>query len=434
MVNVNLIQDRQSPRSDITMSNDPIKIVLIEDNPGDARLIKEMLTEAKSACFLLEWRNRLNEGLRWLTENSADVVLLDLGLPDSQGLDTYAKVHAQFPQLPIVVLSGLHDESVAVRAVRDGAQDYLVKGQIDGRLMARSVRYAIERKNAEEALREAHDNLERRVKERTLELSNLNDQLKEEIEIRKQAEEELKELANALNVTNTDLMNFTHVISHDLKSPLNTIGGFANLLARRYRGKIDAGADEILDDIISGVNRMQELIKGLLEYSQARTKKKQFKPIAFTTVVKKAVSNLESVIEANNAHVTYDDLPTIMADSLQLISLFQNLIDNAIKYRKEAVPRIHISAQQKGNEWIFSIKDNGIGIDAKGSERIFGMFQRLSNDQAGTGIGLATCKEIVKRHSGRIWVESNPGKGSTFYFTIAAENALRVTSESEVGQ
>jgi len=355
-------------------------------------------------------------------------------LPDSQGLATYAKVHAQCPRLPIVVLSGLHDESVAVRAVRDGAQDYLVKGQIDGRLMARSVRYAIERKNAQEALREAHDNLEQRVKERTLELSNLNDQLKEEIEIRKRAEEELKELANVLKVTNTDLMNFTHVISHDLKSPLNTIGGFANLLARRYKGKLDTEADEILDDIISGVNRMQELIKGLLEYSQAKMKKKQFKPIACTAVVKKAVSNLEAVIEANNAHVTCDVLPTIMADSLQLISLFQNLIDNAIKYRQEAVPRIHVSAEQKGNEWIFSIKDNGLGIDSNGSERIFGMFQRLSNDQSGTGIGLATCKEIVKRHGGRIWVESNPGKGSTFYFTIAAENSLRVTSESEVGQ
>ena len=410
------------------MNNNPIKILLIEDNPGDARLIKEMLIEAKSAPFILEWRDRLHAGLQWLTEYCADAVLLDLGLPDSQGLDTYAKVHDQFPRLPIVVLSGLHDESVAIKAVRDGAQDYLVKGQIDGRLMARSMRYAIERKNAEEALQEAHDNLERRVKERTIELSNLNDQLTEEIEIRKRAEEGLKELTNALKVTNTDLMNFTHVISHDLKSPLHTIGGFANLLARRYKGKIDAGADEILDDIVNGVNRMQELIKDLLEYSQARTKKKQLTPIACTSVVKKAVSNLEAVINANNASITYDDLPTIRADSLQLISLFQNLIDNAIKYRKEEDPRIHISAEQKGNEWIFSIRDNGIGIDSKGSERIFGMFQRLSNDQSGTGIGLATCKEIAKRHGGRIWVESNPGKGSTFYFTITAENSIRVTS------
>jgi len=316
-----------------------------------------------------------------------------------------------------------------VKAVRDGAQDYLVKGQIDGKLLFRSMQYAIERKNAEEALQEAHDNLERRVKERTIELSNLNDQLKEEIEIRKRAEEGLKELTDALKVTNTDLMNFTHVISHDLKSPLHTIGGFANLLARRYKGKIDAGADEILEDIVNGVNRMQELIKGLLEYSQARTKKKQFKPIACTSVVKKAVSNLKALVDANNASVTYDNLPTIRADSLQLISLFQNLIDNAIKYRKEEAPRIHVSARQKGNEWIFSIQDNGIGIDSKGSERIFGMFQRLSNDGSGTGIGLATCTEIAKRHGGRIWVESNPGKGSTFYFTIAAQNSPRVTSD-----
>jgi len=141
------------------MNNNPIKIVLIEDNSGDALLIKEMLIGAKSAPFLLEWRDRLNAGLQWLTENGADVVLLDLGLPDSQGLDTYAKVHAQFPRLPIIVLSGLHDESMAVRAVRDGAQDYLVKGQIDGNLLFRSIQYAIERKQTSEALQQSHEQL-----------------------------------------------------------------------------------------------------------------------------------------------------------------------------------------------------------------------------------------------------------------------------------
>ncbi len=141
------------------MNNNPIKILLIEDNPGDARLIRELLTEANSAPFILEWRDHLNAGLQWLTEYGADVVLLDLGLPDSQGLDTYAKVHDQFPRLPIVVLSGLHDESMAVKAVRDGAQDYLVKGQIDGKLLFRSMRYAIERKQTSEALQQSHEQL-----------------------------------------------------------------------------------------------------------------------------------------------------------------------------------------------------------------------------------------------------------------------------------
>ena len=175
-----------------------MRILLIEDNPGDARLIQEMLNEAKRAPFKLEWRDKLSSGLQKLAENGVDVVLLDLGLPDSQGLDTYAKTQSQFPGVPIVVLSGLHDESVAVNAVRAGAQDYLVKGQIDSKLLPRSIRYAIERKNAEERLQEAYASLERRVEERTLELSNLNDQLKEEIEIRKRAEKELKELTSEL--------------------------------------------------------------------------------------------------------------------------------------------------------------------------------------------------------------------------------------------
>ena len=369
----------------------------------------------------LEWRESLSAGLQKLNGDGADVVLLDLGLPDSQGLETYTKAQSQFPGVPIVVLSGLHDESVAVKAVSKGAQDYLVKGQIEGNLLFRSIRYAIERKNAEERLQEAYASLERRVEERTLELSNLNDQLKAEIEIRKRAEKELKELTSELKHSNTSLRNFTHVISHDLKSPLHTIGGFANRLARKYKGKLDEGADEIINEIISGVNRMQERIKDLLEYSQAVTKKIQFIPTSCTSVVNKAISNLKAVIDSNDADIRYDDLPTVMADSSQLISLFQNLIDNAIKYRRVDKPIIHISAEQKENEWLFSVRDNGIGIDLKDSERIFGMFQRLNTDRTGTGIGLATCKEVVERHGGRIWVESNIGEESTFFFTIAVQ-------------
>jgi signal transduction histidine kinase len=403
------------------MGKDALKILLIEDNPGDARLIREMLNESQRAPFVLEWCDRLNNGLQKLLEAGVDVVLLDLGLNDSQGLDTYERVHTQVPGIPIVVLSGLHDETIAVKAVRDGAQDYLVKGQIDGNLLSRSIRYAIERKNAEERLQDAYASLERRVEERTVELVNLNHQLKEEIEIRKRAENDLRALTSELKYSNTSLQNFTHVISHDLKSPLHTIGGFANRLARRYKGKLDEGADDILDEIISGVMRMQDRIKDLLEYSQVVTKKIQFRPISCTLVVKKAISNLKALIDANDANVRYDDLPTIMADSSQLISLFQNLIDNAIKYRGVDTPMIHISAEQKGDEWLFSVRDNGIGIDLKNSERIFGMFQRINSDRPGTGIGLATCKEIVERHGGRIWVESNSGDGSAFCFTLAFE-------------
>jgi len=165
---------------------------------------------------------------------------------------------------------------------------------------------------------------------------------------------------------------------------------------------------------------MQELIKDLLEYSQIGAKEKKFKPTNCSRVVEKAVGNLQAAIEESKAAVTYDELPTVMVDTTQMISLFQNLIDNAIKFRSEEAPRIHIPAERKGDEWVFSIRDNGIGIDPKDSERIFVMFQCLHGSTAypGTGMGLAICKKIIERHGGRIWVESETGKGSTFYFTM----------------
>ncbi|MFH1702979.1 MAG: ATP-binding protein [Nitrospirota bacterium] len=242
----------------------------------------------------------------------------------------------------------------------------------------------------------------------------------EDITERRQREEELKKLSEELARSNTDLRDFAYVASHDLKKPLQSIEGFAKLLARRYKGKLDAKADEFIEYIGSGVKRMQMFIKDLLEYSQVGAKEKKFKPTDCSGVVQKAVGNLQAAIEESNAVVTYDELPTVMVDTPQMISLLQNLIDNAIKFRGEEAPRIYISAERKGDEWVFSIRDNGIGIDPKDSERIFGMFQRLhgSTDYPGTGIGLAICKRIIEGHGGRIWVESEIGKGSTFYFTV----------------
>jgi len=244
----------------------------------------------------------------------------------------------------------------------------------------------------------------------------------EDITERRLREEELKKLSEELARSNTDLRDFAYVASHDLKKPLQSIEGFAKLLGRRYKGKLDAKADEFIEYIGSSVKRMQELIKDLLEYSQIGAKEKKFKPTDCSGVVDKAVGNLQAAIEESNSVVTYDELPTVMVDTPQIISLFQNLIDNAINFRGEEAPRIHISAQRKGDEWVFSIQDNGIGIDPKDSEQIFGMFQRLhgSTEYPGTGIGLAICKKIVGHHGGRIWVESEPGKGSTFFFTLPA--------------
>ena len=236
----------------------------------------------------------------------------------------------------------------------------------------------------------------------------------------KKAEEELKRLSEELARSNAALKDFAYIASHDLKKPLQTIESFSKLLARRYKGKLDAKADEFISYIVEGVQRLQMLIKDLLEYSQIETKAKNIKPTDFSFIVEEAMSNMKTAIDESNAVVTYNKMPTIMSDPQQMISLFQNLIDNAINFRSNKAPRVRISAERKGDEWVFAIRDNGIGIDPENFEKIFVMFQRLhgSTDYPGTGIGLSICKKIVERHGGRIWLESETAKGSTFYFTI----------------
>jgi PAS domain S-box-containing protein len=241
----------------------------------------------------------------------------------------------------------------------------------------------------------------------------------------KKAEEELVQLTEELKRSNADLEQFAYAASHDLQEPLRVVAGFVKLLEKRYKGRLDEKADEFIEYTIDGVTRMQALIKDLLDYSQVGTKGKRFTDTDCTLMIGRAVSNLKVAIEESRATVTHDDLPHIMADSSQLVRLFQNLIGNAIKFRAREKPKIHISARREDQGWLFSVRDNGIGIEPGSAERIFVVFQRLHarEEYPGTGIGLAVCKKIVERHGGHIWVESKPGNGSTFYFTIPDREA-----------
>ncbi|HMB45471.1 MAG TPA: ATP-binding protein [Candidatus Methanoperedens sp.] len=248
---------------------------------------------------------------------------------------------------------------------------------------------------------------------------DLNELLAREISNRERAEDELKQRAIELARSNAELEQYAYIASHDLQEPLRMITSFTQLLEKRYKGRLDNDADEFIGHIIDGATRMQMMINGILAYSRAGLSVKPFELTDCETVINQALDNLKIAIKESGAIVIHDRLPSVMADSSQMTTLIQNLLTNAIKFRKET-PRIHVCAKQKRGEWIFSVQDNGIGISPEFIDRIFVLFYRLHSRDAypGSGIGLATCKKIVERHGGRIWVESKLGKGSTFYFTI----------------
>jgi PAS domain S-box-containing protein len=242
----------------------------------------------------------------------------------------------------------------------------------------------------------------------------------QDITARKQAEAELHRTMEELARSNTDLEQFAYVASHDLQEPLRAVAGMLQLLQQRYAGQLDQRADEFIQHAVDGATRMQTLINDLLTFSRVATRGQPFQPTDCAVIVTDALANLAVAIRESSAVITQDPLPTLVADRTQLTQLWQNLIGNAIKFRGKETPVIHLGAERHREEWIFSMRDNGIGIESQYFERVFVIFQRLHTRQEyqGTGIGLAVCKKIVERHGGRIWVESELGRGSTFYFTI----------------
>jgi light-regulated signal transduction histidine kinase (bacteriophytochrome) len=251
---------------------------------------------------------------------------------------------------------------------------------------------------------------------------------------RKRTEQQLRQTADLLAQqtaelarSNEELERFAYIASHDLQEPLRMVASYTQLLARRYRGKLDEDADEFIGYAVNGANRMQQLIRDLLEYSRVGTRGGAFTSVDCGELVATVIGDLGAAIAETGATVVAGDLPTVSADRSQLRQLFQNLVENALKYRSDTPPVVRIAASQDGDEWRFSVQDNGIGVAPEYADRIFVIFQRLHTqaEYPGTGIGLALCKRIVERHGGRIWVESAAGGGSTFHFTLPAHEVGR---------
>lgn len=237
---------------------------------------------------------------------------------------------------------------------------------------------------------------------------------------RKRGEEEIKRVAAELARSNAELQQFAYVASHDLQEPMRAVAGCVQLLQQRYAGQLDSGADEIVKHIVDAAVRMQTMINDLLALSRQSTQPGAIETSDSAQALDTALKNLEVAIRESNAAIHIGTLPVLRANPTQMVQLFQNLLANAIKFRGEQPLVIHIGAEHEGNEWHFRVSDNGIGMDPKYRDRIFGIFQRLhaARKYPGTGIGLAICKKIIERHNGRIWVETEPGKGSTFHFTL----------------
>jgi PAS domain S-box-containing protein len=479
-----------------------IKILAIEDDPGDVELLRRYLREVPD--LKLDFADRLSTGLKRLSENHIDLVILDFGLPDSQGLETLTRFRSQVLDIPVVVLTGMSDESLGIKAVRMGAQDYLIKGQVDHTGLSRAIRHAMERHRTESALRESEE-LFRSLFENSLDgilltrpdgtvlkanpaackiwrqteeeiclagtnglvdttdirLPHLLEERRRtgrctgelklrrkdgailhaelssaiftdakgeqktcmsvrDITTRRQAEVTLQETLADLARSNADLQQFAYVASHDLQEPLRNVASCLQMLEKDYKNKLDADADQYIHYAVDGAVRMKALILDLLAYSRVATKGKPSIRVDCEQTLDRTLNNLGAAISEAGAVITHDPLPTVFADDTQLLQVFQNLIGNAIKFRRDDPARIHVSAVKNKNEWIFSIKDNGIGIESRHLERIFEIFQRLHkrSQYDGTGMGLAIVKKVVERHGGRIWAESEPAVGTTFYFTI----------------
>jgi two-component system sensor histidine kinase/response regulator len=364
-----------------------VTILNVEDDEATRYAKSRVLCQAG---YIVKEAETGTAALQMAREAPPDLILLDVKLPDLDGFEVCRQLKSDPATSSTIVVqmsAAFVDKRDRVHGLEGGADGYLTEPIQPDELLA-TVKAFVRLRQTEEKLQHMNDELSRQA-----------------VELRR---------------SNEDLQQFAYVASHDLQEPLRTVINYAQLLSRRYQGKLDANADEFIDYVRAGATQMQELITDLLAFSQVQTKGQPFAMTDCEEVLARVLLGLQAQIEETRAVVTHDLLPTVFADATQLGQVLQNLLSNALKFHGKQPPRVHVSAQSDGKQWVFAVRDQGIGLDPQFAERIFVIFQRLHSrsEFPGTGIGLAICKKIIERHGGRIWVKSEPGTGSTFYFTL----------------
>lgn len=373
------------------------------------------------------------DALKQVLQRDFAVILLDVQMPGMDGFEaaTLIREREKSRHTPIIFLTAIYNSDMNIfRGYSIGAVDYMIKPIVPEVLRSKVAVFIELFKKTEEVKHQAEILRQLEQKEHEKHLAEEKRRIEAEYYARerekeKRAAEALARKAAELERSNAELEQFAYVASHELQEPLRKVSGYTQLLARRYRGKLDKEADEFISFAVAEVQRMRKLINDLLDYARVEKRGKEFAPVDCEILVNQVVESLSSTIEENHAEVSWQGLPAIEADGDQLQQLFHNLIGNALKFRGSEPPSIRIEASRREEDWLFTVNDNGIGFEMAYAGRIFSIFQRLhGNDEyAGTGIGLSICKKIVERHGGTIWAESRPGKGSTFYFTLPAEQS-----------
>jgi signal transduction histidine kinase len=368
-------------------SQNRLRVLLIEDSPSDAEIEIAELRRAgfDVAAHVVDTREQVRERLR---KNPYDIILADYSLPNFRGMDALDIVREGSLTTPLILVTGALNSETAVECVKQGAMDYVLKDHL--------ARLPISVRRALEDVRLRHE--------------------------RARAQEQLANKVEELARSNCDLEQFAYVASHDLQEPLRMVAAYTQLLSERYQGKLDSAADRYISYAVEGATRMQALLEDLLAFSRVGRNGAMPAPIDVNSAISEVLKNLDLALKEHGVTVTCHPLPTVMADRFQVVQLFQNLLGNAVKFRAKRNPCITICAELKGREWLFSVFDNGIGIAEEHKDLVFKIFQRLHTrtEYPGNGVGLAICKKIVEHNGGRIWVESELGRGSNFRFTFPA--------------